>query len=267
MGYALVVLVSVLCAFIPVFTRALGKYAQEYAYQIIVWGLIISSAALFMLLPLTGQRVEIPPLFHIFATLLYVGASLTFFLALVNTTVVKTEALQKLYPLWTGVCSYFFLKRIFSKFDFIALVVAGCGMYVVLARKKSEKVDKHPMRGALLALLSGLLVAAWYTATNLAHMSHSSNVVAWACLAGALLMPHKLRPPKMPAHIWLYVAGLGVVSTAAPLLLQVIALRTVPPLENSIITLLISPLAVTAVWLIYKERPSQRAVIGGILKI
>ena len=245
------------------------KLASLSGWQIASYRAIL--AALFMWLVLPAARRNWT--WRTFAAGA-VYAVMVVFYVLSNklTTAANAILLQSTYPLYLLLLGPLFLKEKLRLAD--VAVVSGVILGAAILFSGSERIvatAPDPVRGNIIALASGLAwaltIAAlrWMgkrdpRAESAASVAIAGNAIAFvACLPLAIGGP-AVHPQAIAVVVWLGVfqVGLGYVCLTR-------SIRHVPALEAATLLLIEPVLNPIWAWMIHGERPSSRALTGGLI--
>lgn len=177
-------------------------------------------------------------------------------------------------PFFTFIFSALFLGEP-ARYSYI-LIFALALVGIVLANPLQE----GNMLGNLVALSDGAIYAAMITYMRYEGKTETGNDIAWSMLIAALLLAPALflagpgaigATASYPAiglelPIFLWAAGLGIVSTGFAYFGISIVLKTLNANAYSLVDIIVSPVvASTLGYLIFTEVPAQGMIYGGAM--
>jgi drug/metabolite transporter (DMT)-like permease len=187
------------------------------------------------------------------------------------TTAANTIFLQSAAPLYMALLGPFLLGERARRQDLVlmGLVAVGLALFFVGADGAAVATAPDPVRGNVLAALSGLTWALtvmglrWMAAREGDHAVVAvviGNLVAFAVGTAVGGIPGRVSIADVGTVLYL-----GVFQIATAYLLITSALRHVPALEASVILLIEPALSPFWAWLVHGERPGAWAITGGVL--
>ena len=190
---------------------------------------------------------------------------ITFFLlALTLTTVANTQAIVCLAPFMAALAAWIFLRERPSASTWIAMTGALIGMMLMFI----ESLGSGRMIGNLVALFVPI---AYGINVVILRKSHAQADMVMAVLIGSFISALLTLPLAWPfqasRHDLTLLALMGVVQLAIGCILFVRATPHLTSAEISLIGLLESILAPLWVWWGVGERPSDLALVGGLIVI
>ena len=263
--------------------QAFASYSQVAQGR---W-LIFSAAFLWSLAGVFIKFLDVPPLTIVFYRSLFAGLVFTPFLRrnglpingpiLVSaltytaaisafvaanklTTAANAIVLQYTAPIFVFLFSGLVLKEKIAKLNGLALAVSMIGVGII----SLDSVGQPDMAGVLLALLSGLLFAAYMinlrrtSEINPVYLTWINNLVC----ALLLLFVVKSQLWLTATHLWILIV-MGAVQLGMPYFLFSKGLHAVSLQEASLIALIEPVLNPLWVALVVGEIPSKATVAGG----
>lgn len=204
----------------------------------------------------------------------YAATLVTFVLANRLTTSANAIYLQSTAPLYLLLLGPWLLKEPLRRRDLPVLgaVLLGLGL-VFLGQDAPSVTAPHPLRGNLLALVSGLAYATllvglrWLGRDPTTEGHGVSAVILGNLIACVTVLPLALPVSGTPAGSWGVILYLGIFQIGAAYLLVTSGLRRVPALEVSLLLLVETALNPVWSWLLLAEHPSLPAIGGGAVII
>ena len=236
-----------------------------------VAGFRSGAAALFLLLLLPDRRQLLRPRLWIVGSA-YAGTLVSDAVASKLTTAANAIFLQSTFPLYLLLLSPLLLGEKPRKSDVVFLVAVMAGMaLLLLGHDETTAVAADPVRGNLLALLSGVFWA--LTLVGLRWLERgaaeggeglaAASVVAGNTLAFVACLPAALPLGPTRGVDWLLIAFLGVVQIGVSYLLLTRAMSRVSALEAGLLLMFEPVLTPLWAWAIHSERPTAWALAGG----
>jgi drug/metabolite transporter (DMT)-like permease len=238
-------------------------------WEVVFWRSCFSFLFLAGWLGLTHGRDVIPELRRVGWIGLASGAMfatmITFFLlALTLTTVTNTQAIVCLAPFTGALAGWVLLRERLPLRTFVAMACALAGITLMFV----ESLGTGRMLGNVVALFVPL---AYGVNVAILRKSHAQADMVMAVLIGSFISAVVTLPLAWPlqasAHDLSLLAFMGVVQLAVGCILFVRATPHLTAAEISLIGLLESLLAPLWVWIGVGERPSDIALVGGLIVI
>jgi drug/metabolite transporter (DMT)-like permease len=189
-------------------------------------------------------------------------ANLSYIGAVNNTTAANIVFITALIPVITAVMTWIFLHDRVHPFTWIATVVSFLGVALIVM----DSVSSGGLIGDLLALVSMVCTAAAFTIIR-ASGKNVATSLAVGSLASALIAVPFVPSMSMDASVLLWVAlsGLLIMPLASTLIAN--GPRFLPSADVSMFFLLETTLTPVWIWLIFGERPTQQALLGGTIVV
>jgi drug/metabolite transporter (DMT)-like permease len=189
-----------------------------------------------------------------------------FMLALTLTTVANVLVTMALAPLFTALLARAALGHRLAARTWGAIVLAGAGIAWMYGQELQG--GKH-LLGTLVAVAVPVAAAInWTVIQSLRGKSEAPDMLP-AVLIGALISAGVALPMAWPLHASLHDVGwlalLGVFQLAIPCLISVVAARTLPAPEISLLALIEVVFGVAWAWLGANETPTAAVLGGGAL--
>jgi drug/metabolite transporter (DMT)-like permease len=238
-------------------------------WEVVFWRSCFSFLFLAGWLGLTHGRDVIPELRRVGWIGLASGAMfaimITFFLlALTLTTVANTQAIVCLAPFTGALAGWVLLRERLPLRTFVAMACALAGITLMFV----ESLGTGRMLGNVVALFVPL---AYGVNVAILRKSHAQADMVMAVLIGSFISAVVTLPLAWPlqasTHDLTLLAFMGVVQLAVGCILFVRATPHLTAAEISLIGLLESLLAPLWVWIGVGERPSDIALLGGLIVI
>lgn len=229
----------------------------------------VAAVTLLLLVPATrrgwGWRPALVGIAYAATLILFVTANKL-------TTSANTIFLQATSPVYLLLLGPIFLKEPVRSRDLwvVAAVLAGLVLFFI-GNEAPVVTAPDPARGNLLALLSGVSFAV--TIAGLRWLSRGVEDAGLATVAiGNIIaffwgLPFALPVLSSTPTDWLVVLYLGSVQIGLAYACLTRGLRHVPALEASLLLMVEPVLNPVWAWLVHGERPSQWALLGGVLII
>jgi len=164
----------------------------------------------------------------------YVAAQLAFISATKLTTAANAIFLQYAAPIYIVLLGWWLLGERPKRADLVALPVIFCGLVLFLG----DDLTASGLAGNILALASGVAMAAWFLAMRGQKAGAPANTILLGNIVGAVIglpffLHADLTPQSLAVIVYLGVCQLGMAG-----LLYSIAIKHVPVLESTIILML-----------------------------
>jgi drug/metabolite transporter (DMT)-like permease len=203
--------------------------------------------------------------------LAYAGTLASFVMANKLTTSANAIFLGNTTPIYIPVLGAVFLKEYPRRTDFLFLPPVAAGLLMCFfAGQQAVATAPNPPLGNLFALASGLLYAIVITgfrwqARSGVESAGAKTATVGNILACLLALPFTLPfAPGRPID-WAILAYLGIFQIGFAYFLMTRAIGHVSAFEASLLLLLEPTLNPMWTWLVYRERPGDLAIAGGIL--
>ncbi|MBL9204073.1 MAG: DMT family transporter [Opitutaceae bacterium] len=199
---------------------------------------------------------------QILGAVAYAACTVTFVIATKMTTAANAILLQYTAPIWIALLGAWFLGERATRADWITIVVVlgGMGLFVADGLKLTS------LTGNLIGAASGVAFAIMTLALRKQKGgSPVESIILGNLLAFLVGLPEIVHAPALPPVGWLALAALGCIQLGVSYWLYARAIRHVTALE-AVLVPVIEPL-LNPVWvlIVYRERPSTLALVGGAL--
>lgn len=204
----------------------------------------------------------------------FAATLILFVLANKSTTSANAIFLQSTAPLYLLLLGPFVLREPIRKVDLAVIsAVAGGAALLLLGSDVAGSTAPNPRQGNLLALAAGVTWA--LTITGLRWMgkdpgnagSAGATVVAGNLIAFAICLPVAVPVQGAGFKDIAVLLYLGLFQVSLAYLFLTRSLRDVPALEAATLLLIEPVFNPVWTWLIHGERPSVKALAGGVLII
>ncbi len=224
----------------------------------------VASAMMFCFIKARGWRFRLEK--PAFITALFMGTTLTLFVAANKmTTAANAIVLQYISPVFILLLSVLFLHQKLKKADVLVVAVTFCGIALFFF----DQLSVDGTVGNLLAILSGLALAALYVAVGeIEEEVRYTGLMLGHLLTGLIGLPVLLfqRPEITPAAVGCILA-LGIAQVGIPYILLSMAMRRCSALTCNLVGIIEPLLNPVWVFLATKEMPGAFALVGGLLVI
>lgn len=229
---------------------------------------IVPAILLILLLPLMRKPMAPPPLSFIVPLGILQTAGFVGFMmwALDSGAAGETAVLVFTMPIWLTLMAHLFLHEHLSRLQWLALGVAGIGLFLMIAPWEGHLA----MASGIFAVLSGLTWAGgsiWQKKFGHRYQLEMINVTAWQMLFGglAILIAALLFEPwyfNWNPHLgWVLFYNL-IPAGALGWLLWFYALHNLPTKVAGFGSLLIPTIGVLSAWVQLGERPDESELMG-----
>lgn len=226
-------------------------------------GMRSAIAILVLLLVVRKNHLRLS-VYRIAGAVFYAATVILYVCANKLTTAANVILLQYTAPIYVAIFSVWFLKEHINKWDWIVIVTALLGMCLFFFGDLSPGT----VWGNILSLICGMTFALMIVfMRKQKDGSPVSSVFIGNILTLICMLPFMFHDVPGDRTSWLALFFLGTFQLGLSYVLYSIAIKYVTALEAVMITL-IEPL-INPVWafMILGERPSDWAVIGGIVVI
>lgn len=283
-GFIWVIMAAVGYACLPIFTRSIYANSSLIPTDIALVRFMLATPAIWVLLLLRRQfqgsngakrNHPFPPWRQAFLGFLYAGAALSAFSGLQYVPASLYVVLFYTYPAMVTIISRFLGERI-PRVGWIALASTLIGVFLTLP--DFSIIAPEMGAGILIALLNALLVATYFiivgklTRRGAEPMLGTAYVISGTLVILALVSPFVggVSFPETPS-VWGLLIGLGIISTALPILFMQIGIQHIGAPVASIISTFEPVLSMTLAMLILGETilPTQwmgaAFIIAGVI--
>ena len=265
----LMVAVALLWSTAGVVTRHL-EFARSF--EVTFWRSLFALLTLAVLLPLVKGKQVFSRLRYAKIPLWFSGVCWSFMftaymLALTMTSVGNVLVMLAIGPLLTALVAHLFIGYRVPGRTWIAIVVAGIGIYYMFA----SQIAEGSFAGTLVALCVPVAGAINWTLTQHSHdQGHDVDLVP-AVFVGALISVLVTLPVAYPlqanVHDIALLGMLGAFQLAIPCILSVVCARVLKAPEMSLLALLEVIFGILLAWLGANEVPTPAVLIGGALVV
>ena len=219
-----------------------------------------------------GQGLYIPKkhiLFFSLLTSLYIGISITLYLAYKLLPASLAIMFFYLYPAFTAVLSFYINGEKLSRAKIAAILLSLIGLALLLGSSFQQASLAGIVFALCAAVLNGLDLALF---PKMLSRIHQLTFITWTFLCSAIVFgSYGLISGGLNFHFapagWLSLLGLSLFSTAGSTLALVYGLNLVGSTLTAIINTLEPPVTVILAVLIFGERLYGWQIIGAILVI
>jgi len=265
-GHEFVLLAVLLWSFVAIIVRFLHPYISV---ELMLFYRVFIAAIVLILFVFMTKSVKFREMnrkklaVYAIVGLVYTAMLYTIMLAFVNTKIATAQFLQQLAPVYTFIFSHLLLKERANQKHYYALILGLVGAFLVFY---FETDFSGSFLGNILALISGVFLAAYHILSRQLREYPGIEISVWAFIFGTLMLSFTGAGSGIPpVDSWLLLISLGVFSTALPFLFWVKALKYVKAQEASILLLLTLITIPTLAFLFFNEIPSTGAIAGGVL--
>jgi len=218
-------------------------------------------AALFLAATNRPLRFHFSPM-QVLGAVAYAACTVTFVMATKMTTAANAILLQYTAPVWIALLGAWFLGERATRQDWLTIVIVLLGMGLFVA----DGLKLTSLTGNLIGAASGVAFAIMTLALRKQkNGSPVESIILGNLLAFLIGLPEIVDAPSLPPVGWLALTALGCVQLGVSYWLYARAIRHVTALEAVLIPV-IEPL-LNPVWvlLVYHEKPSTLALLGGAM--
>lgn len=196
------------------------------------------------------------------AAVAYALTTVTFVTATKLTTAANAILIQYTAPVWVALLGAWFLHEHPKRSDWLvmALVFVGMGIFLYDGLRFSGVL------GNLIAIGSGVSFAALVLLLRKQKDdSPIESIILGNVLAFLIGLPWLAKAPAMPVDSWVALGALGTVQLGISYLLYAKAVKHVTALEAVLIPVIEPVLNPIWVMLVLGERPTELALVGGVV--
>jgi len=274
------VLIAILgYAFLPVFTRKIYANSELLPSDISIWRFMIATPSIWLILLLrekfskqTRKTNDSPKqIFKLMAMgLCYALAALSAVASLQYVSAGTYSVLFYTYPAIVALIGFFIGQRL-QIAGWIALALTLVG--VVLTVPGFSLSGDNTMLGVVISLVNALIVAIYFSIISYV-MKNASSVLrgsAWVITGtfGFLILTIPFFGLHAPndSSVWYSLIGLGIISTALPILLMNMAIQSLGATQTSIIATLQPILTIALAFFLINESVLLIQIVGAALII
>lgn len=199
----------------------------------------------------------------------YAATLILFVLANRLTTAANTIFLQSTAPLYILLLGPLLLHERITTRDILFMLVVGLGMaFFFLGRQQSFATAPDPVRGNLLAIVSGVSYALMLVGFRWMGTQGGSPAAAVALgnlLAFLIALPFAFPVGAHGAVDWAMILYLGVFQIGVAYALLTRAIPHIPAFETSLLLFVEPALNPLLAWAVHGEYPGAWALLGGAI--
>lgn len=194
--------------------------------------------------------------------LLYAGLAICFVVATKTTTAANAVLLQYTAPIYVFLLEPFLFKFKLTKLNIITVIVCFVGMLLFFA----EDLGGGSLKGNLIALFSGLLLAIMMIAQRFNRAEHYDAGLFWGNIFIALIcLPWFLKSATPTFEHWTLFFILGVIQIGIGYMLFNYGLKRTLAIESVLLAMMEPILNPVWVFIGYGEKPGIWTIFGGLL--
>ena len=187
---------------------------------------------------------------------------LSFVVSTKLTTAANSILLQYTGTIWVLLAEPYFFKIKMERLNIVTIISCAAGMVILV----SGDLAAGNMLGNLIALISGLLMAALFIGQRLNGPDYQPGSIFWGnVLMGLVGLPWLLQSPLPTLPEAAMLGFLGIFQLGLGFVLFTYGLKRVLAIEGALLAMLEPMLNPVWVLLFYKEKPSKSAIIGGLI--
>lgn len=254
-----------------------AKYAYQYGSNptsVLMFRFLFAGIMLFIYLKLKKINIKISKkqlgILMLIGVLGYTITTQTLFMSYIPLGAGLATTLHFIYPALVCVMSFFFFKEKISKTKLLSLILAGLGVYSLVAFE-TKSLDTL---GVALALISGVAYAINIIALGLKTVTPLDNRVAtmyvsFGASIGMMIygMFSKSIILDFNIHIATAYICLSLISTIVAIILFLKAIQTIGPTSTSILATFEPIVSIIFGIIIFGESLTYSLIIGAILII
>ena len=232
-------------------------------YRSVIAAAVLVPIAYWRRMTMTGGRL---PQLAMFGTVL-AALTITFYWSIDRLGVGPGTTLQFTAPVVVLIWIRFVQRRAVANRTWLAAGLAVLGTAVMLRAWDLESID--PI--GLLAGVGSMLLYATYllSAEHLGRRLPDLTIIAYGFAISALIWVVVVPPSIIdaPATVWVQIAWVGLMATAVPFLLMVMALSRADSGSVGVVATFEPVVAATAAWIYLGQSLSWIQVVGGAMVI
>jgi drug/metabolite transporter (DMT)-like permease len=192
-------------------------------------------------------------------------ATMAFVISVQLTTVANTVFIVSLAPVFAALWSRLFLGERLSRR--MAWTIPLCLFGALVIASGSASVAGASLAGDLLALLAAASLAAAFTVARAARSISMVPAAGLGYVLSTLALAAFAMPGEMQGADWVWAVLLGVVFVPVATCLMALGPRYIPAPEVALLILLEAILAPLLIWVVLREDPGARALVGGAVVV
>ena len=266
-GILLVAISAASFGVLPIFTKIAYGYGTG-TYTLLFLRFLVG--AVFLLALMQARKMPRPtareiPVFLLLGGAVYVGQSLTFFLALRYASAGVVSLLLYMYPAFVTAGSALFFGEVITRRKLLALVLALLGAAVIVAGELQASLP-----GVVLAISSSVIYTFYILVTSrlvrpgIGIQSSAYIFLGAAAVYGLLTLRSGYQPPTEPVG-YIPVILMGLISTVLAMGTLFAGMALTGPSVASLVSTLEPLVTVLLSVLILHERLGWNVVLGGLL--
>lgn len=194
--------------------------------------------------------------------LLYAGLAICFVVATKTTTAANAVLLQYTAPIYVFLLEPFLFKFKLTRLNIVTVLVCFVGMLLFFA----EDLGGGSLKGNLIALFSGLLLAIMMLAQRFNRTEHYDAGLFWGNIFIALIcLPWFLKSATPSLEHWTLFFILGVIQIGIGYMLFNYGLKRTLAIESVLLAMMEPILNPVWVFIGYGEKPGIWTIFGGLL--
>lgn len=183
--------------------------------------------------------------------------------ALLHTSVANLAFIISAGPFFAALLGWLVLRERVPAFTWFAMSLALAGIALML----HDGLNQGQMMGNMIALIAPITFAVMLTAIRYRAERDMTPILPLAGVVAALLALPMVGSFQLSPHDLLLSLMLGSVQIGAGFTLITLGTRWVPAAQVALLALTETVLAPTWVWLVFNERPTTVALIGGLIVV
>lgn len=192
----------------------------------------------------------------------YAGLAICFVVATKTTTAANAVLLQYTAPIYVFLLEPILFKFKLTRLNIITVVVCFVGMLLFFA----EDLGGGNVKGNLIALLSGVLLAAMMITQRFNRMEHYDAGIFWGNIFIALIcLPWYLKSATPTLEHWTLFFILGVIQIGIGYMLFNYGLKRTLAIESVLLAMMEPILNPVWVFIGYGEKPGLWTILGGLV--
>jgi drug/metabolite transporter (DMT)-like permease len=189
------------------------------------------------------------------------AAASIYFYSITHIGIAKATIFTYTYPIWAGLLAPFLLKDRIKPGIWVAILVAFCGLYLIIVPSQGLGTISWM---DLLALFGGLLAGWAILSIKKLHETDTSRAILFSqCFFGLIIVasPAQSGGYSFTMIAWITLFAIGLLATIAQLQMTY-AYKFIGATEGSLLCMLTPVISVMLGMIFFHEQVTMRSLIG-----
>ena len=189
------------------------------------------------------------------------AAASIYFYSITHIGIAKATIFTYTYPIWAGLLAPFLLKDRIKPGIWVAILVAFCGLYLIIVPSQGLGAISWM---DLLALFGGLLAGWAILSIKKLHETDTSRAILFSqCFFGLMIVasPAQSGGYSFTMIAWITLFAIGLLATIAQLQMTY-AYKFIGATEGSLLCMLTPVISVLSGMIFFHEQVTMRSLIG-----